>query len=134
MTKTFPSLFGGWRAALLLATVAVSASPGRATAACGDHVTILNAGVKDGVSATPDGGIPVPPRAPCQGPNCSGAPERHAPLPAPAPSSGPQVKDVAHPGEYSEHPAESARLFAGERTLPHPIDVASSIFHPPRRG
>ena len=134
MARFSPSLFGGWRAALLLTTVVLCASSGRATAACGDHVTILNTEAKDGGTALPNDGVPSPAPRPCQGPNCSGVPERHTPPSAPAPSAGPQVKEVAHPAEHTGQPDERPRLSVDDLTSLRPIDVGSSIFHPPRVG
>ena len=130
MARLFPSLFGDWRAVLLVAAV-LCASSGRATAACGEHVTILDAEANNGVRPASHGGVSGPVSQPCHGPNCSGAPERHVPPPAPAPS-GPQVKGVASQAEPSGPLAEQSCLLAGDRTSSRPLDAASSIFHPPR--
>ncbi|MCI0702358.1 MAG: hypothetical protein L0241_14845 [Planctomycetia bacterium] len=134
MTFSSLSLIRGWRAALLLVAVALL-SPQSATAACGDHVTILNSPAtlnqhtQPGASATPE---PLAP--PCQGPNCSGAPVRHAPLPAPVTPVSPQAKEVVQSlGLIGER--DSARSsFARDFASPRPIHQANSIFHPPRIG
>src|SRR4051812_25963603 len=86
-------LVRGWRAAVLLAVTAC-ATPDRATASCGDYLT-LHSG-SDHVAEYPtlpktDSSDPHPP---CHGPNCSNAPVHH-PVPlAPATISGPQAKEV----------------------------------------
>ena len=96
MLSPLTSLFRGWRAALLLVVVAC-ATPGRATAECGDHVTVLNGQATNALHATPAPvGTPASPKVPCSGPNCSRLPDRPAPLPAPAPVSGPHGKELAH--------------------------------------
>jgi hypothetical protein len=106
MTSLLPSLLRGWRAALVLAVVAC-ASPGRATAACGDHVVILNQNTSDTdgrpLLAAEAADRPTP-RKPCSGPNCSGAPERPAPPSAPAPSSGPDGKESLQVQDATEQP------------------------------
>jgi hypothetical protein len=132
MATSLPPLIRGWRAALLLVAVAC-ATPGRARAECGDHVTILNGPVAkfDGASAA--GHTPGPQKAPCSGPNCSRSPQRQAPDPAPAPTSGPQGKEAAvAAGSADERDGASARA-------PDPVPGSlvrrtTSIFHPPRLG
>ena len=96
MTVRFPSPFRGWRAALLLVSAAC-ASPGRASAECGDHVIILNgpaaANSKAPSAPTPDA-LPAAPRPPCHGPNCSGSPAPKAPV-APLTAPTTQFKEQA---------------------------------------
>jgi hypothetical protein len=120
------SLFRLWRAAPLL-VAAVCLSPERAAAGCGDHVTILNDAATANHRATP-----ARPPAPCEGPNCSGAPERHAPPLAPVTPTGPQAKEVVHslgPVSNTDGPQTS---FDRDPNSPRPIHRSSSVFHPPR--
>jgi hypothetical protein len=130
MATSLSPLVRGWRAALLLVAVAC-ATPGRAKAECGDHVTILNgpAANSDGASAA----APAPQKVPCSGPNCSRAPQRQDPDPAPAPTSGPEGKEAAVPaGSAEERDSGSARVsdLAPGALVRRP----TSIFHPPRLG
>jgi hypothetical protein len=145
MTSALKSLLRGCRAALLLVAV-VCASSGRASAECGDYVTILSpsATCSDGRAApvlfTPVNGtaespaLPAAPRkGPCSGPNCSGAPERQpAPL-APVTTAGPQGKEVAQV-LGSDEQSEGACTRVCDSTSSRPIRRASSVFHPPRHG
>jgi hypothetical protein len=148
MTFPLESLLRGWRAALLLVAV-VCASSGRASAGCGDYVTILPSNT---AGATGTGGCatpvlfipgnstpglpalpPAPPKGPCSGPNCSGAPEQDpAPL-APVTTSGPCTKEVAQVLGPAE-PSVSPSSLVCDCTSPRPIRRGSSVFHPPRHG
>src|SRR5688572_25234984 len=131
MALRFSSTFRGWRVALLLVAGALL-SPQRASAECGSHVTVLNPTAESRHDAMPptDGGEPV--KTPCQGPNCSGAPERHSPTPAPpAPTSG-QVKELVSAAGLSDRADPSPSPFAHARTTARPIHRPLSIFHPPR--
>jgi hypothetical protein len=141
MTVRFPSPFRGWRAAFLL-VAAACASPGRASAECGDHVIILNGPAAANAKATPTPANPIPtpdtqpaaPRPPCHGPNCSGSPAPKAPLaPITAPTS--QFKEQAGQvvGDCDEGGDQGAR-FGRDSDSPRPIRRPSSVFHPPRLG
>jgi hypothetical protein len=132
MATSLPPLVRGWRAALLLVVVAC-ASPGRATASCGDHVTILNDPAGAAEHATKADG-PAPFRLPCRGPNCSGAPRREAPPLAPVAPAGAQVKEFAEVVACGDQPEGGSSPFARDDTSPRPIDRPSSVFHPPRLG
>lgn len=124
-----------WRAACVVAIVACSTSQ-RASAGCGDYVTILNASAAsphDAMSAMDDrGGTETPVRPPCQGPNCSSSPTRQVPPPAPPVPTGQQVKDRVQRLELigdADTPRESINT---DNTSLRPIRRGSSIFHPPR--
>jgi hypothetical protein len=135
MAFSFPPPWRDWRAAVLLVAVAC-ASPDRASAACGDHVTVLApaaAASPDSRETTPPGAAELPPapKLPCSGPNCTRAPERNAPPFAPAPTAEPPVKEVLQTLDAVEQSdGSSSRL--SEFTPPFPVGRASSIFHPPR--
>jgi hypothetical protein len=130
MLPRFSSTFRGWRVALLLVAGALL-SPQRASAECGSHVTVLNPTAESQHDAMPPtSGEPV--KMPCQGPNCSGAPERHVPPPAPPAPTGGQVKELV-PGSGLSHSADpSPSPFDRARTTARPVHRALSIFHPPR--
>jgi hypothetical protein len=117
----------------MLVIVAACASPDRATAGCGDYVTILNgtsAGSHQDGPTEPGG----PQKAPCQGPNCSGDPVRHqAPL-APAAPVAPQVKEVAGTIDGPASEASLRFLLHIDSSSARPISRPSSVFHPPRIG
>jgi len=123
------------RCAALLLVAAACATPGRATAECGDYVAILNARAHSG-GLTPPAPIeaPAPLEAPCSGPNCSRRPDRHAPPLAPAPVSetfGKELAQVFGPFDPLDVvPASRAPALIS----PRPVSRASSIFHPPRAG
>ena len=133
MRLDLPALVRGWRAALLLAAAAC-ATPDRATASCGDYVTILNGQPSSGHHATPaaPGEAPAPARPPCRGPNCSESPTRDAPPPAPVSPVGPRVKELvrcADPGDAAAAPRSS---LGRDDSSPRPVRRATSVFHPPR--
>ena len=121
--------FRGLRVALLLVAGALL-SPQRASAECGSHVTVLNPAAEarhDAMPPTDGHGQPLPP---CQGPNCSGAPERQFPTPAPPAPTGGQVKELVSGGllDRTDPPHFS---FARAHTTARPIHRPFSIFHPP---
>jgi hypothetical protein len=140
MRSALPSLLRGWRAALLLAACA---TPGRASAGCGDYVTVLNA-PNDPAAAShhamlaPDGttggttGSPAKP--PCHGPNCSESPARDVPpVPPPAPVSAP-VKELTHRLVAPSGADDPRGSFDRDPSSPRPVRNPSSVFHPPRIG
>src|SRR5215212_1147446 len=130
MSFRFSSTFRGWRVALLLVVVALL-SPQRASAECGSHVTVLNPTAESQHEAMPPtGGEPAKP--PCQGPNCSGAPERPMPTPAPPAPTGGQVKELVPGAGLPDRADPSPSPFDRARTTARPIHRPLSIFHPPR--
>jgi len=142
MRTALPSLLRGWRAALLLAAAAC-ATPGRASAGCGDYVTILNdsnqtAGASHRAVPAPDGttggATESPVKPPCHGPNCSESPARHLPpVPPPAPVSV-HVKELAH-GLTAPCGADDPRgSFDRDDSFPRPVRNPSLVYHPPRLG
>lgn len=130
MILNSPTSVRGGRAALLL-VVTACATPGRASADCGDHVVVLAPG-----AAAHDAGATghrERPQAPCSGPNCSRAPERHAPQPAPVASPAPHGKEAAH-ATAPAAPDDRTASRPPEFTSPRPLRRAVPIFHPPRAG
>jgi hypothetical protein len=130
-----PTVRGG-RVALLLVAGALL-SPQRASAECGSHVTVLNPTAESRHDSMPqhastDQSAPVKP--PCQGPNCSGAPDRHAPPPAPPVSPGGQVKELVVGGGLLDRDDPTHSPFNRAGTAARPIHRSLSIFHPPRAG
>src|SRR5262245_7849698 len=115
-------------AASLLA-VAVLLAPQRASAACGDYVTIV------GEQRTPDAGQPGHgpslPLKPCHGPGCSAGPcGPAAPLPAPVTTSPNPNEGVAGlPGVPADprDPDRFPRPTSCGRVVHRPL----SVFHPP---
>ena len=139
MIARFPTPFRGWRAPLLL-VAAACASPGRASAECGDHVIILNGPAAANAKTTHTPANPTPdatpaaPRPPCHGPNCSGSPAPKAPL-APITAPTTQLKEQAgHAGSECEADRDSGTPFGPDSDCACPIRRASSVFHPPRLG
>jgi hypothetical protein len=122
--------FRGWRVALLLVAGALL-SPQRASAECGSHVTVLNPTAESRHDAMPpaDGhGQPLTP--PCQGPNCSGAPERPVPPVPPASTDG-QIKELASGAGLLDRSDPPHFPFDRAAASARPIHRPFSIFHPP---
>lgn len=113
--------------AFVLAT-ALAFSPGRAEAACGDYVSILND--QSASHTMPDPMAGHLPKTPCHGPSCSERPSLPA-APVPAPVSAPSDTKacvVLLAGHAND---------TGERLVPcltdeSPVHLSVSIFHPPR--
>jgi hypothetical protein len=124
------------RVALPLVVVACL-TPNRASAECGDYVTILNGTAArhafpgDTPDAAADPGR-APVRPPCEGPHCSGSPARQAPPLAPVVPIGSQAKELTQ--HLGTDGSEADRGAACDRDMSssRPIRRASSIFHPPR--
>jgi hypothetical protein len=115
----------------LLLVVGALLSPQRASAECGSHVTVLNPTAEAQHAAVPTtNGEPV--KLPCQGSNCSGAPERHVPPPAPPAPTGGQVKELVSSAGLLDRADPTHSPFDRARTTPRPIHRSLSIFHPPR--
>jgi hypothetical protein len=145
MRYSLPPLIRGWRAAMLLAAVALS-SPGRASAECGDYITVGGKSAMahhepapDTPATTPTAQSETRPAAPgkrpCRGPNCSASPAKEFPPVPPAPSAGPQAKEHARlPETARDSGADPRDPFARDNTSPRPIRRATSVFHPPRIG
>jgi len=117
----------------MLVVAAACATPDRASAGCGDYVTILNgtsAGSHHDGPTEPGG----PMKAPCQGPNCSGEPVRpQAPL-APAAPVVPQGKELAETIEGLLPGGGLPSYLQMDSSSERPVRRTSSIFHPPRIG
>jgi hypothetical protein len=131
MTASLTSVLRCWRAGVVLVAVACLA-PGRASAGCGDYVTIIDASGNPAHNvAADDHGTPPP----CQGPNCSGSPVREAPPLAPAAPAGGQPQELTpHPGPAGGPDAGPAATLGRDSTSPRPIRRPSPVFHPPRAG
>jgi len=118
------------RTALLFVVVAYL-TQGRASAECGDYVTVVNGPTASAHQTTPQEQAPAKP--PCHGPNCSGSPV-HEPSPlAPVVPAGSQAKELTqHPGTASASDASPGSALDRESTSARPIRHASAVFHPPR--
>ncbi|HSQ54576.1 MAG TPA: hypothetical protein VLM40_02440 [Gemmata sp.] len=130
MSIAFPPLVRGWRAAVLLAAVALC-TPEKAFAGCGDYITYP--GDHQPTTANhPD--TSIPPKPPCHGPNCHGNTPHEFPPAPPAPVTSP-VKEDARLIGLVETPGDSDHShFDRDSDSARPIDRAFSIFHPPRIG
>jgi len=104
--------------------VAVAFAPGRAKAECGDYVHIL----PDAPAAN---GQPAP-KAPCNGPHCSGKPAAPtAPLTIPASDS--EVNELLTNGSgYDNDLNHTKERHFREMSVTLPSTIPTSIFHPPR--
>lgn len=139
-------LIRDWRVVLLL-VAGISLTPGRASAACGDYISIHNA-VRDlASSANPDQsalitnpialnepGNSTPSKLPCHGPNCSNSPVRQLPPLAPATPVGLRVKELVQHPVPTDDDVQPGLSSVCDNTLLSPIDHTSAIFHPPRLG
>src|SRR5581483_2975243 len=116
MTAPLSTLLRGWRAALLLLAVAC-VNPARASAGCGDYVTIRDDAAPSAAHAAPV----APVKPPCHGPNCSGTPTRESPPLPPVVPAGSLPKELtrnpdpvdgpdAGPGCALDRDSTSARL------------------------
>jgi hypothetical protein len=127
------SLTRGWRAALLLAAVALC-SPGTASAACGDYITYADSHRSGHAMPMADAdGDAAPAKSPCDGRDCSGKHREFPPAPS-APGTSPP-KEQARPFAPSDSAADgSGARFTRDFDSPRPVRRATSIFHPPRLG
>jgi hypothetical protein len=138
MSSFFQIPIRNWWGAILI--VGACLAPGRASASCGDYLTINNArsasehqtpqptnNQQPGVLETPR-----PIKSPCRGPQCSGIPV-HDPAPiAPVTSPTSQAKELTlHTSPTCDSPEPCTRLFSGQPYLPTLL-FADAIFHPPR--
>ena len=134
MTTATARVFGALRGVILLVVIAC-ATPGSASAGCGDYVTILSDPHGSAHHAIPAHGESTAPlMPPCHGPNCTELPvKHHAPL-APITTVGPQVKELAETlvsvGGTDHPPSSFDRITSTSR----PVRRATSLFHPPRIG
>lgn len=138
MTRALSFPIRDGRAALLLVAVACF-SPGRASAECGDYVTILNAPANHPHAAPqpehhPATEPPAPVKPPCHGPNCSGAPNRELPPLAPVATTAPAVKDLARLLGPIDPDSHVRGRFERDHSSPRPVRRPSDVFHPPRHG
>src|SRR5262245_60728580 len=126
----------GWRAAVLLVAVACL-NTDRASAGCGDYVTILNASPNasqqtDGHDGRTDPTdrleSPVPTKPPCHGPNCSGSPSKKpSPLAPPVPV-GSRAKELTQPlGSICVPQADPAGRVDSGTLSSRPISRPTSI-------
>jgi hypothetical protein len=134
-----PLLIRLWRALLLL-IAAFALTQGRASAECGDYITIRHAARVANQHESMPWTVPptlndikntVPENLPCRGPNCSRSPGQNLPPLAPvAPvislAKG-LIQDIQPIDEATQH-SPLARDF----TFILPINRPFPIFHPPR--
>ena len=143
MTHCLSLLVRHWRAVLLL-VAAMSLNPGRASAECGDYITIHNP-VPDAhrnLSMPPthdrlapnEFGDSMPSKFPCRGPNCSSMPVRDSPPLAPVISFSSHVKELVQSPALEDDEASRGSSFARDDTSLPAIYRAYSVFHPPRFG
>lgn len=134
VTSTLLSLFRSWRVALLLVAGVVLLPERGSASECGSHVIVLNPTAESRHDSMPlpatSGGEPVKP--PCNGPNCSGAPDRHAPPAPPVPTIGGQVKELVTAAGLPARDDPGRGSEANASHDAHPIHRSLSIFIPPR--
>jgi hypothetical protein len=136
MSSLFPPLLvRRWRAVLLLVAAFVL-TQGRASAECGDYITIRHAAH----GRSPHESMPVtsndfkdsvPEKLPCHGPNCSRSPGRNLPPLAPVAPVISLAKDLVQSIKPINETTPHSTL-ARDFTSTLPIDRPSPIFHPPR--
>jgi hypothetical protein len=128
---------------------------GRASAECGDYVTLTNTphhSPHEGrqasthnpsnssqhplqhpiVDGSAEVGTPVPFELPCHGPGCSRLPAREFPPLVPVSPVSSRAKEAAQPVLPFDHGFLASSSFDCDLTSLRPIDRASSVFHPPR--
>jgi hypothetical protein len=136
MLFSFTYLIHAWRAVLPL-VIAMFLTTGRASAECGDYVTIKTSAHPSNVHR--ESGLPPAdskssgiPQIPCHGPNCSQSPT-HIPSPlAPITVASEQVKELAQLFISRNEMLNRRLSFDRDDSFIHPIRRASSVFHPPR--
>ncbi|HEX5272903.1 MAG TPA: hypothetical protein VFW33_20540 [Gemmataceae bacterium] len=106
-----------------------------ARASCGDYVITRGSHPADmamtGHRADVPSSVPMAPHKPCHGPNCSRGPT--VPQPLSAPTVTPPVSSEWGWLSAITLPAPPhAGASLGDPPAPHPIHLASGIFHPPR--
>ena len=128
---------------------------GRASADCGDYVTITNIphdspneGPQDStrtpsnssqyplqhpmVDGSAGARTPLPFKLPCHGPRCSSSPARELPPLVPVSPVSSRDKEAAQSVLPFDPGFLAGCSFDRDLTSPRPIDRASSVFHPPR--
>jgi hypothetical protein len=141
MLQSLSQLIRRWRVVLLLVAV-FALTQGRASAECGDYITIRHdSTVVTGVESMPasdqitphDFNHSTPTKLPCNGPNCSRSPVRGLPPLAP-------VGTVSH---FEKEMVQNLRLlddatahltFSRDSNSSLPVSRATSVFHPPRQS
>jgi hypothetical protein len=135
------------RAAGLL-VIGVCLAPTRASAECGDYLTIHapGPGIRNTPAKTdlPSHPVPndlaqlldktTPQKTPCHGPNCSRGPAHDVPPITSSSSVNSQVKEMA---QFLADPSEIVDLGTpthAHHTLSRPISRSIAVFHPPRQG
>lgn len=113
-----------------LAVAGLLACAGRASAGCGNYVTIIG---QPGETPGPISHGPSPGPVRCQGPNCTGGPKAPAPVPVPPMASGLGAgKALVSTTDADPGPTNPGRQSAS--TAGRPVRRPSAIFHPPRAG
>jgi hypothetical protein len=115
--------------------VVLCCAPSVARAGCGDDYVVTRAAHLGGVTPMAQHATDMPaplPAKPCHGPNCSNGPVvPPLSLPTVTPQAPPEWGSLIVTLAFV--PPGAAALFA-DSSSPHPVSLASSIFHPPRRA
>jgi hypothetical protein len=131
-----------WRAMVLLAAYLVFNS-GRASAECGDYITIHVPALSQDQGHSPQvtqtntdltpNEMPVFPlkKQPCHGPNCSKSPTPNSPL-APVVPVSTLIKEVPQQRVTESEEGDGTAAFPRDYISELPIRRSSSIYHPPR--
>src|SRR5579872_7187317 len=131
-----------WRAILLLAA-GVLFAPSRASAECGDYITIIKHGSDSGhtqantshdQSAQHHINNSMPPSTPCKGPNCSSSPSHKSTPLAPVVLVTSTAKELTQPSLNSSGDSDTPSKFNRDDIFERPIHHSSTIFHPPRQS
>ena len=107
-------------------------TPERASAGCGDHVTILNGSAANEHHAAAPADPSQPMKLPCQGPNCSGEPVRQQAPATPVAPTPPQGKEIAQTLDTLCDAGAPASPFDRDSAGSRPIRRSTYVFHPPR--
>jgi hypothetical protein len=127
-------------AGALLALLWLSLAPISADASCGDYVSIVSdsPGESSSQPVKPSKPSPCarsesqnPLRAPCEGPRCSGNPPPAAPPMTVAPTTAERDPVGLTFAPYELEPRNLIAFISTRESAP-PVQLASSIFHPPR--
>jgi hypothetical protein len=120
----------------------MSLTPGRASAECGDYLTIRNSAHdshQDQSKPTVDRlaleafDVSTKRESPCRGPNCSKLPAKEkTPLSPPVIPVSSSVKQVVQYSPIADVETGADSRLHFDNTFNFPIHRASSIFHPPR--
>lgn len=118
-------------AAAVLAAGGLLAAPGRASAGCGDYVSVAPDTPDEARAGHHD---PAGPAAPCHGPGCSNAPSHPTP-PLSAPGTARTESDPWAGGLSDDpNPADASSRRPRPADDGRAVHFPRPIFHPPRAG